>query len=292
MGSITRRKPPSSRKYSRSSSSGILAATVAETQWDARVLARSAAVAVLSLGLAWLVTAATDEGGVSWGERAGRTLTLTPACAAIGVWVALAPVHAGREAVAPLGAVWRPRASLARAAVAGSALIACAAAILIATVPATTVTVFFPRTARANSWAWQDGAFVDRAQGLRVEADGTPTLLPGREEVPVVAIPHAGRAAAAMTIACAGLALPLLVGHALLVRSVERPDGGWSTRRGARASPIAVVATLAALATSVVLFQAVAAGNLSALLGATPWAVLLAFALARFSNAWIDLHKK
>ena len=62
----------------------ILAAALGRTRWDARVFARSAVVAGLALGLAWLVTAATDEGGVSWGERAGRTLPLAPACAAIG----------------------------------------------------------------------------------------------------------------------------------------------------------------------------------------------------------------
>lgn len=252
------------------------------------MLARSAVVSALSLGLAWLVTAATDEGGLSWGERAGRTLTLTPACAAIGAWVASrATMHAVREAAAR-GSVGPSRAKAARAAVAGSALVVGTAAILIASVPAITLTVFFPRTARASAWVWQDGAFVDRAQGLRVEADGTPTLLPGKAEAPSAAIPREGRAAAAITIGCAGLALSLLVGHALLARSVER-RGGAHNRLGAKASLVAVTATLVAFASSAVLFQKAAAWNRSALMGAVPSALLFAVACMLF---WTALRKE
>src|SRR5260221_560077 len=44
------------------------------TRWDANVLSRAAMVAMLALALAWLVTAATDEGGGGGGRRgAGAT---------------------------------------------------------------------------------------------------------------------------------------------------------------------------------------------------------------------------
>src|SRR5258706_6393188 len=93
------------------------------TRWDANVLSRAAIVAMLALVLAWLVTAATDEGGVAWGERAGRTLPLTPFCAAIGAWGALAAVRSRGEALA-LEALGRPPAEVAMAPVAGGRLVA------------------------------------------------------------------------------------------------------------------------------------------------------------------------
>src|ERR1700722_19834927 len=97
------------------------AARMGWTVWDTRQLARAALAATLALGLSWLVTAATDEGSVAWGERAGRTLPLAPLCAAVGAWVALAPVMARGETVA-LGALGRSRAQIAAAAVVGGAL--------------------------------------------------------------------------------------------------------------------------------------------------------------------------
>src|SRR5260221_5419738 len=90
------------------------------TRWDANVLSRAAMIALLALALAWLVTAATDEGGVPWGERAGRTLPLAPLCAAIGAWGALAAVRARGEALA-LEALGRSPGGITAAAVGGRA---------------------------------------------------------------------------------------------------------------------------------------------------------------------------
>ena len=254
--------------------------TLASTRWHARAFARSAAVAALTLGLAWLVTVATDEGSISWGARAGRAFPLAPACAAIGTWAALAPIRPGLQGATPAGA------PLARgnmtSAVAGGALVAWMAATIIAMAPAVTVTVFFPRSARASAWVWEDGAFIDHAQGLRVSADGTPTFLANKGSAPLPAIPRHGRAAVSIATACVGLALPLLVSHALLVRSVGRTMGGADSRRSSHAVLIAVLATGAALVASAVGFQAAAARNVSALLGMGPLALLLAFALARY----------
>ena len=120
--SITRRSAPSSpRRRSRKAPfpprfrSGARSSTmirrvvqaeqrmprIAWTRWDRRQLVRAALTTVLTLGLAWLVTAATDEGGVAWGERAGRTLPLAPA------------LRGGRR-VGGAGAGARPRGRRAR----------------------------------------------------------------------------------------------------------------------------------------------------------------------------------
>ena len=56
------------------------------TRWDALLFARAVGMALVALGVALLVTAATDEGGVSWLGRAARTIPLAPVCSALGAW--------------------------------------------------------------------------------------------------------------------------------------------------------------------------------------------------------------
>jgi hypothetical protein len=71
--------------------------------------------------------------------------------------------------------------------------------------------------------------------------------------------------------------MPLLLAHAMLSRSRDR--------RFARADGRALGAAIAAAAASVVLFQASAVGEVPAVLGALPPAVLLAFAVRRYRAA-------
>jgi len=217
-------------------------------------------------GLAWLVTAATDEGGVSWGERAGRTLPLTPFCATAGAWVALAPALSRGEALA-LAALGRSRAQIVAAAVAGSALVALAASVALGLARAVDVAGFFPTATHASAWSWSGAAFVDPLHGLRVAADGAPVRTASDAGRAYAGIPSWGRGAAAVVTALAGLALPLLLAHAVLERS--------------RVLPV-VLATGVTLAASVLLFQAAAAGHLHAALGTLPAAALLAFAVRRY----------
>jgi hypothetical protein len=242
---------------------------------------RAAVVAGLALGLAWLVTAATDEGGISWGERAGRTLPLTPACAAIGAWVALAPVRSRGEALA-LAALGRSPAQVAAAAVAGGALVALVAAVTISVAPVD-ITAFFPRAARASAWVWQNDAFIDSAQGLRVGSDGAPVRLVPEMAATLQDTPRHGRAAAALATAIAGLAMPLLVANALLMPSIGRTPGRQSTR--ARHDITVGLASAVTVGACVVLFQAAAAQHVPALLGAVPAVTLLAFAVWRYRAA-------
>src|ERR1700723_416531 len=137
-------------------------------------------MASAAFALAWLVTATTDEGGVAWAERVGRTLPLAPLCAAIGAAVALAPVRSRGEARA-LAALGRARLEIAAGAVAGAALTALLAAALLGLVRAVDVAGFFPTATHASAWRWEGGTFVDAARGLRVAADGMPERIAGAE---------------------------------------------------------------------------------------------------------------
>ena len=253
------------------------------THWDAVVFARAAAVAGLALALAWLVTAATDEGGVPWGERAGRTLPLTPICAAIGAWGALAPVRARGEARA-LEALGRNRSQIAAAAVAGGAAVALVASIAVGVVRTVDVAGFYPTAVRTSAWQWQNRAFVNRTLGLQVDVQGTLERTgPSTESAPLVTIPPAGRAAAALATGVAGIALPMLLAHLLLGRRASAPSGGKAHRSSHPAGRLpAALASAAAVAGSVMLFQAAAARLVPALFAALPPVALLAFAFGLY----------
>lgn len=250
------------------------------TRWDFLLFVRAAALAALALGLAWLVTAATDEGGIGWGERAGRTLPLAPACACVGTWVALAPVRARGEALA-LFALGRSRVQVAGAAVAGGAAAALIAALAIGAAPAIDVSAFFPRATRQSAWAWHTERFVDRALGFEVGADGVPLRLTPEPAGVVPTAPSHGRAAAAIATALAGLALPLVLAHALLSRPSDRASKAGE-RKLARADRLALLASGSAVVGSVVLFQSAAALRTPALLAAGPPTALLVFAVGRY----------
>jgi hypothetical protein len=236
-------------------------------------------VTALALALGWLVTAATDEGGVPWGERAGRTLPLAPACAAIGVWVALAPATARGEGRA-LAALGRSRLQVAAAAVLGAAAVCAIAASFLYASRHVDASGFFPTVLHGNEWRWDGGTFVNRARGILVTAEGAPEKLAAGAVEDASApgsLPPYGRAAAALAMAIAGIAMPLLVAHAMLTRPVDRRFG--------REDGKALVAAGVAVAASVVLFQAAAARLLPALLGMVPPMLLLAYAVQRYRAA-------
>src|SRR4051812_15382144 len=143
------------------------------TEWDARIATRAAMIATAALLATWFVTAATDEGGLSWGMRAGRALPLAPACAAIGTWLALAPGPARGEA-RTLEALGRSPLQRAAAAVAGGAAIALVAAVAIVAVRRVDVEGFYPRLARSVTYRFEGGAFVSD-DGLRIARTGAPS---------------------------------------------------------------------------------------------------------------------
>ncbi|MCL2448919.1 MAG: hypothetical protein FWD17_08230 [Polyangiaceae bacterium] len=247
-------------------------------------MTRAAVLALLALGLGWLLTAATDEGNVRWGERAGRTVPLAPLCAAIGVWGALAPVRARGEARA-LEALGRTRGQVGAAAVSGGAAVAVAAAAVVAGLGTVSLAGFYPTVTHARAWRWEGDAFVDRLHAVRVGADAMPQLLPQADDQAAslpTAIPPHGRAAAALVTALTGVALSMLLAQGLLspsrrARSVRRRFALSALPGGA---PVA--ATGAVVATTIVLFQAAAARLLPSLVAVVPAAALILFALRRY----------
>lgn len=246
------------------------------SSWDVRLFWRAAGSALSALALAWLVTAATDEGGVSWGERAGRTLPIAPLCAAVGAATALAPARWRGEALA-LACLGRSKLQVVLAAVAGGAAIALAAALAIGVVRAVDVAGFYPTATHGSAWRWTGDAFVDVAHGLRVAADGAPRRAPVEPSAVLATLPRFARGAAALTTALAGIALPLLLAHSLLAKA---PGSAFERRD---AWPAAWAA--ASMAGSVVLFQAAAAHRAPALVAALPALALLAGAARRYRAA-------
>jgi hypothetical protein len=256
------------------------------TSWDVRVAARAAAFALLALLLAWLVTAVTDEGGVAWGERAGRTLPLAPACAALGACLALAPAR-GRGETRALEALGRAPWQNAAGAALGGAFVAMMAACAIAASPAIDVGGFYPMATHGADYRFEGGAFVDDARGLRIEPDGALSRVAhdlsrgaGRT---AASIPSHGRAAAALATALAGLALALLAAHVMQPFPMSRTRGQGHAREPSVVRAIAVAAA-SALAT-VVLFQAAAARHVPAFAAVLPSVMLLAITVWRYRSA-------
>lgn len=248
------------------------------TRWDTRAFARAAYVAALALALSWLLTAATDEGGVAWGERVGRTLPLTPLCSAVGVWAAIAPIKARGEARA-LEALGRTKAQVGAAAAAGGACISIAAALSVGVLPAVSVTGFYPTARLSSPWQWDGTAFVDPVARLRVTEDGTPVFLPTAQSHSEQSPIPRERMAAALATAMTGIATALLLAQALLAtdatRSVSRRPGSRRTAASA------LVATGISAAAALILFQAAAVRRVPALLGDVPPLMLLLMAIRR-----------
>ena len=127
---------------------------------------------------------------------------------------------------------------------------------------------------------------MNRAQGLRVGADGTPERVGATpaESRPLIKIPPWGRAAASIATALAGVALPMLLAQLLLARHVGPSVGErlGPARAAAAARWPAVTASAGAVMGSVMLFQAAAAHLVPALLAILPPAALLLFAANRY----------
>jgi hypothetical protein len=258
---------------------------------------RAMLLAALAFAVAWLVTAMTDEGGVAWGVRAGRTLPTAPLCAALGSAIALQQGRARGE-VRALEALGRAPWQNAFACVAGGALAAVAAALLMAASASVDVAGFFPVAQHGAVFHYDAGAFVDRAHGLRVEPDGSLAAIAAdaRAVETLGGLPRHGRVAAALATAFAGIALPLVIAHILLSRAL--PGAG---ARGARRSLVgslavwrALLAIAGAAVLTILLFHAAAAGRMSALVAPLPTALLLTAAMLRYAShpwAWPTSRK-
>jgi len=245
--------------------------------WDLRGARRALVFSGLSLALALLLTAATDEGDVAWLVRLGRTWPVAPMCAGVGVWAALAGARARSERLA-LEALGRsPRRNAAGPVLAG-VLVSLLAGALLAACPRIDLQGYFPTMARGSDWTFDGSDFVDRSRGLRVTKDGasvTPTATAHAQEESGPGA--AGRSVAAVVTTLAGGALTLL---AASTRRTERKDGGTALRFAA--------AVLLTVLPTIILFHAaaVAASRSSRGIVLTaaivPALSLLAYAAAKF----------
>ncbi|MCW5836588.1 MAG: hypothetical protein KIS78_29595, partial [Labilithrix sp.] len=85
------------------------------TPWDIRAMLRALGAAVLGLVVVWLVPAASAEGQLTAGARAGRTLPVAPLCSAVGAALALGTARV-RQEVRAFEALGRSPAVTGRAA--------------------------------------------------------------------------------------------------------------------------------------------------------------------------------
>ncbi len=243
------------------------------TEWDSRAFTRGAVIAAVALLLVGIVTAASDEGGLTWGTRAGRTLPLAPVCAAVGAWLALAPARARGDDLA-LASIGRSPWEREAAAIGGGASVALAAALALACSSGIDVGGFYPRAEESIHWSRASSSgFVSDDGVWRVGEGGVPSIVtPRRASVGSSeargGVPRAGRASAALATAILGLALPAIVASLGSRRSV---------RRSLAAMGAGALATLLA-------FQAAAAGLAPAVLAPLPPLLLLAWAASRYRS--------
>lgn len=242
------------------------------TAWDLRTFARALGATLIGIVVVWLVTAASDEGQLTAGVRAGRTLPLAPLCSAIGAALALGTARV-RDETRALEALGRSPGQSARAAAIGAALPSILIGLAIASSSVIDVSGFYPRAPRGDVFVYEGGAFSSPTLGVRVTADGEPHALEGHGTTTDEGLPRHARAAAATATAVAGVALSLVAARAILRVSLLH-------RRGRRRRRIVAGAQVfACVLLTLIAFQAAAARVAPASLAMMPPALLLGVAL-------------
>lgn len=245
------------------------------TAWDLRTFLRALGATLIGVVVVWLVTAASDEGQLTIGVRAGRTLPIAPLCSAIGAALALGTARV-RDETRALEALGRSPGQTAFAAAAGAALPSILVAVAIAATSSIDVAGFYPRAPRADTFVYEDGAFASPTLGVRIAADGEPRAIAAVGAAPDEGLPRHARAVAAAATAMAGLALSLVAARAILRVSLSR-RGSLRRRR-----LVAAAQVFACVLLTLVAFQAAAARVAPASLAMLPPAVLLAIALLHY----------
>lgn len=245
------------------------------TPWDIRVLRRALGAALLGLAVVWLVTAASDEGQLTVGARAGRTLPLAPLCSAVGAALALGTARVRQESRA-FEALGRSPGETSRAAALGAALPSLLVAIAIAIVPNIDVSAFYPRAVLRDPFVSTADGFVSPTLGVRIDAEGETQALPdGPQSADDDGLPRGARLAAAAATGLAGLSLSLVAARAVLRRSL------LDRRRRRRANVSALVESIGCAVLTLIAFQAAAARVAPAALAIAPSLGLFALAVAR-----------
>jgi len=185
------------------------------TTWDLRTFLRALVATLIGIVVVWLVTAASDEGQLTVGVRAGRTLPLAPLCSAIGAALALGTARV-RDETRALEALGRSPGQTARSAALGAALPSLLIGIAIGLTSIIDVSGFYPRAPRSDTFVYEGGAFTSPTLGVRVADDGEPRAIEGRAASADDGLPAHARGAAAVATAIAGLALSLVAARAVL----------------------------------------------------------------------------
>lgn len=242
------------------------------TAWDLRTFARALGATIIGIVVVWLVTAASDEGQLTVGVRAGRTLPLAPLCSAVGAALALGTARV-RDETRALEALGRSPGQTARAAAFGAALPSILIGLAIGTSSIVDVSGFYPRAPRGDTFVYVDGAFASPTLGVRVAGDGEPRPIEGTGPTADESLPRHARGAASAATAMAGVALALVAARAILRVSLQHRRG----RR--RRRTIAAVQVFVCALLTLVAFQAAAARVAPASLAMLPPALLLGIAL-------------
>ncbi|MEO9233012.1 MAG: hypothetical protein ABI421_06765 [Polyangiaceae bacterium] len=180
---------------------------------------RALALAALVFAVALAISAASDEGGVRFATRLGRTLPLAPICGAIAAWLTLASERAKIEALA-LESIGRAPALNNAGAVFGGALFALAAASLVAFSSHIDVEAIFPSFSSAPRIEWNGNVFIDSSHGVSFAANGEAQSLPDATknadvQMPIAAAPAHERGGASVALAFAAIAFPLFAASAI-----------------------------------------------------------------------------
>jgi hypothetical protein len=249
------------------------------TLYDRRTGARAAGATFLTLVVALLITASTDEGGLAWPTRIGRVLPLAPVCAAVGMWLATARARARGELHA-LEALGRSPWQAAAPPTAGAAVVVAICALALAGSRAIDLNGFFPAAPHVTSYVHvEKGGFADRGRRIHIGERGEISSLAGGDvppESPLASGPRWGRASASLSMVIAGIAFPLA-------------SARLGSARGGRRTSTRVLRTLvgATLVASIVVFQTAASGRAPALLALIPPLALLAATAFRYrEDAW------
>lgn len=242
------------------------------TAWDFRTFMRALGATLIGVVVVWLVTAASDEGQLTVGVRAGRTLPLAPLCSAVGAALALGTARV-RDETRALEALGRSPGQSARAAALGAALPSIVIGLAIGTSSVIDVSGFYPRAPRGDTFVYEDGAFTSPTLGVRVDGDGEPRPTEGAGNTADEGLPRHARAAASTATAVAGVALALVAARAVLRVSLLHRRGR-RRRRIVAAAQVFVCALL-----TLVAFQAAAARVAPASLAMLPPVALLGIAL-------------
>jgi hypothetical protein len=260
-------------RYQGAAKRGKLAANVISfathsTSWHTRLFVRALFGAGLAFALLVLLTALTDEGGLTLAVRVGRTAPLMPFAAALGVGAALAPPRLRGELVAFSSLGQRPTRTVLPA-IAGATLVALIVAALLAA-HAIDAHGFFPIVPRGMNVTWDGGAFVDRATGVRVLpsgelADSLEGAANATADISELGLPRFAVPVAVTTTFVCSAALAMV---AAALRA-------WST-------PLRLMGLAALVGALLAGFQASATTRVSAAVTLVPALVLIALAVVRY----------